>query len=380
MQKSGETVEFVYNENGLRVQKTATSTGVTKYTLHGKNIVHMTQGSNELHFFYDAPNKPAVVVYNGVPYSYVKNLQGDIVAILDSSKTVVVSYVYDAWGRPISCLGTMASTLGKINPFRYRGYVYDEETGLYYLRTRYYHAEWCKFCNADSVIGASKALFDLALYSYAANRPINNSDSNGQYCETAFSTVLSGNNFGNHELIQGTMCSCEFIYYLRQMVDRKWRYPKRGSGRSMEYLREESLGEVDCVGVYRYILKWYYTGASYKAMLGYGKNNSVYNVADLYTYGTQYTGDLNAHTLEWNVWPGMALFEYDESRKGKERWRHVAYYIGITEEYGHTIIESYDWGKTMRMTSVDLTRYNYYGQLEGIHVCFCNAVEAMPIN
>ena len=67
MQKSGETVEFVYNENGLRVQKTATSTGVTKYTLHGKNIVHMTQGSNELHFFYDAQGKPVVVVYNGTP-------------------------------------------------------------------------------------------------------------------------------------------------------------------------------------------------------------------------------------------------------------------------------------------------------------------------
>ena len=46
------------NENDLRVQKTATSTGVTKYTLYGKNIVHMTQGNNELHFFYDAQNKP----------------------------------------------------------------------------------------------------------------------------------------------------------------------------------------------------------------------------------------------------------------------------------------------------------------------------------
>lgn len=92
MQKSGETFEFMDNENDLRVQKTATSTGVTKYTLYGKNIVHMTQGNNELHFFYDAQNKPAVVVYNGTPYSYVKNLQGDIVAILDSNKNVVIRY------------------------------------------------------------------------------------------------------------------------------------------------------------------------------------------------------------------------------------------------------------------------------------------------
>ena len=67
MSKSGETVSFTYNEDGLRVQKVATSTGTTKYTLHGKNIVHMTSGSNSLHFFYDAQNKPAVVLFNGLP-------------------------------------------------------------------------------------------------------------------------------------------------------------------------------------------------------------------------------------------------------------------------------------------------------------------------
>ena len=179
MQKSGETVEFVYNENGLRVQKTATSTGVTKYTLHGKNIVHMTQGSNELHFFYDAQNNPAVVVYNGVPYSYVKNLQGDIVGILDSNKNVVVSYVYDAWGRPISCLGTMANTLGKINPFRYRGYVYDEETELYYLQSRYYAPNLCRFVNSDTLICELIAIGAHNIYAYCNNNPIPRSDVSG---------------------------------------------------------------------------------------------------------------------------------------------------------------------------------------------------------
>ena len=115
MQKQGETVEFVYNENGLRVQKTATSTGVTKYTLHGKNVVHMTRASDELHFFYDAQNRPAVGVYNGVPYAYVKSLQGDIVAILDENGNTVVSYGYDAWGAPLWCTGELAETLGKSN-------------------------------------------------------------------------------------------------------------------------------------------------------------------------------------------------------------------------------------------------------------------------
>lgn len=76
MSKSGETVSFVYNEDGLRVQKVATSTGTTQYTLHGKNIVHLTNGSNSLHFFYDAQNKPAVVIFNGTAYAYLYNLQG----------------------------------------------------------------------------------------------------------------------------------------------------------------------------------------------------------------------------------------------------------------------------------------------------------------
>ena len=114
--------QFVHNENGLRIQKTFNGV-VTKYTLHGKNVVHMTSGTDELHFFYDAQNRPAVVVYNGT--AYVKSLQGDVIALLDGTGNVVVSYVYDAWGMPIGKSGTLAETLGTLNPFRYRGYVFD---------------------------------------------------------------------------------------------------------------------------------------------------------------------------------------------------------------------------------------------------------------
>ena len=73
---------------------------------------------------------------------------GDIVGILDSTGSLVVEYRYDAWGRPVGTTGTLASTLGKSNPFRYRGYVYDEETGLYYLRMRYYKPECGRFLSA----------------------------------------------------------------------------------------------------------------------------------------------------------------------------------------------------------------------------------------
>ena len=184
MQKPGVTAEFVYNADGLRVQKTVNGVA-TKYTLHGKNVVHMTSGTDELHFFYDAQNRPAVVVYNGVPYAYVKSLQGDIVAILDENGNTVVSYGYDAWGAPLWCTGELAETLGKVQPFRYRGYVYDEETELYYLRSRYYAALRSRMLNHDSRLFKNET-FEFNGYVYCMNNPIAYHDPNGTCvsCET----------------------------------------------------------------------------------------------------------------------------------------------------------------------------------------------------
>ena len=178
MQKAGVTAEFVYNADGLRVQKTVNGV-VTDYVLHGKNVVHMKRGNDELHFFYDAQNRPAVVVYNNVPYAYVKNLQGDIVALLNGAGNVVVSYAYDAWGAPIGKSGSMAETLGSVQPFRYRGYVFDEETGLYYLRSRYYNAERCRFVNADIDMGNYNEVLSTNLYLYCLNDPVDRIDEFG---------------------------------------------------------------------------------------------------------------------------------------------------------------------------------------------------------
>ena len=146
---------------------------MTEYVLHGKNVVHLTRGADELHFYYDAQNKPAVVVFNGTAYGYLYNLQGDIVALVDGLGAKVVEYGYDAWGKPISKTGTMAGTLGTVQPFRYRGYVFDEETGDYYLRSRYYRAEWGRFLSADSIINGN-------LYAYCRNSPITCFDPSGE--------------------------------------------------------------------------------------------------------------------------------------------------------------------------------------------------------
>lgn len=186
-----DEITFEYNDKGLRTRKTrmyydaAASGGISyqniEYTLHGKNVVHMNCDDDELHFFYDAQNKPAVVLFNDAAYAYMYNLQGDVIALLDTSGTKVVAYCYDAWGKPLDKRGTLASTLGTLNPFRYRGYVFDEETGLYYLRSRYYNPNWCRFINADANIGHSQEIHSHNIMAYCCNRPISYSDPDGKW-------------------------------------------------------------------------------------------------------------------------------------------------------------------------------------------------------
>lgn len=102
--------------------------------------------------------------------------------VYDSNGTQVVAYTYDAWGNPLTTTGTMAGTLGKLNPFRYRGYVYDTETGLYYLGSRYYNPETGRFINADNSISNSfESVHGYNLFAYCFNNPINMNDSSGSW-------------------------------------------------------------------------------------------------------------------------------------------------------------------------------------------------------
>ena len=324
MQKSGVTAEFVYNADGLRVQKTVNGVA-TKYTLHGKNVVHMTSGTDELHFFYDAQNRPAVVVYNGTAYAYVKSLQGDVVAILDENGNAVVSYGYDAWGAPLWCTGELAETLGKVQPFRYRGYVFDEETGLYYLRSRYYNPRWGRFVNADG------AIIQKNLFAYCSNGPIVGYDPSG------FERVkLTPHRSDSSEKYPDSVMSVDlFVELIKQAVETEgWKY----------IYGHSRWKETDCVGLPKYVLEWYYSHKSFKKLYqitkGENKGEILNQVKDLAVYGMQ-----NGETFDitdWNDIPiGAAVFKYDptnpEATKENKGWLHVGVYIGITEEYGYTI-------------------------------------------
>ena len=154
---TGMTMEFKYNQNGIRTQKVKKVNGAvtetTDYILKGKTVAAMKKNTDTYYFTYDASGNPATVNFNGANFTYVKNLQSDIVGILDASGDLVVEYKYDAWGDAVSIYSasTTIDDLAFDNPFRYRGYVWDEETGLYYLRSRYYNPKSCRFVNSDIV-------------------------------------------------------------------------------------------------------------------------------------------------------------------------------------------------------------------------------------
>ena len=108
--------------------------------------------------------------YNGQKYVYRKNLQGDIVAILDECGCTRGTYEYDAWGNLLSQVG---SEILNINPFRYRGYYYDAETGLYYPNSRYYDPEIGRFISPDRLENLDPGTINgLNLYVYSFANPV----------------------------------------------------------------------------------------------------------------------------------------------------------------------------------------------------------------
>ena len=116
--------------------------------------------------------------------------------LVSASGTRVVTYTYDAWGNPLTTTGSLAATLGEQNPLRYRGYVYDTETGLYYLQSRYYNPGWGRFINADDTTllasSPSKAHWDKNVFAYCDNNPLNRVDEDGECWNIIIGGIVGG--------------------------------------------------------------------------------------------------------------------------------------------------------------------------------------------
>ena len=109
-------------------------------------------------YSYDPSGNVVSVNYNGEDYYYLRNAQNDVVELLDSTGASKVLYQYNSWGRLLKIQGSGAWTIGRENPFRYRGYYYDTETELYYLQSRYYDPEVGRFINADGYVSTGQGL------------------------------------------------------------------------------------------------------------------------------------------------------------------------------------------------------------------------------
>ena len=187
LSKSGATTTYSYNENSIRTKKVIGST-TTDYYLADNVMVAEKKGSNLITYMFDENGERYGFLYNSTPYYYVRNMQGDVIRILNQYGSIVARYEYDAWGKVLKVTNnagtvqTASTFIGNINPIRYRGYYYDAETGFYYLQSRYYDPETCRFINADEpemVVLATDILLAKGLYIYCDNDPINNIDTSG---------------------------------------------------------------------------------------------------------------------------------------------------------------------------------------------------------
>ena len=160
------TINFSYNEDGSRASKTVNGTR-HNYTWDGTTLVRDYYGDTTVDFTYDASGRPYAMYYKSTPYFYILNLQGDVIRVVDGNGNTVASYEYDPYGKVISATGWLAD----INPIRYRGYYYDQETGLYYVSSRYYDPEIGRFINADVMLDTETVL-GFNLFAYCGNNPI----------------------------------------------------------------------------------------------------------------------------------------------------------------------------------------------------------------
>ena len=177
---NGDSISYTYDPDGIRTSKTVNGT-TTKYHVMNGTLLGQTKGSDTIVFLYDEKGNKYGFDYNGTKYYYIFNVQGDVIGILNQSGSQIVSYQYDPWGKVLSVSGSEASTIGQINPIRYRSYYYDTETGFYYLQSRYYDPKVRRFLNADGILGANQDLLSYNLFAYCSNDRVNFCDPTGCY-------------------------------------------------------------------------------------------------------------------------------------------------------------------------------------------------------
>ena len=195
---------YSYNADGQRIAKVVNGANGDEYNygyyyngdiLAGyRLVITKSDGSSTTHnvaFMYDENGEAFGIDINGKEYFYVKNAQNDVVRIVDSANETVVLYQYDSWGKLLSCEDTSENDIVSfINPYTYRGYFYDSDTEMYFLKSRYYNPELCRFINADGIVNANQDILGNNLYAYCSNNPVKFCDPSGQSIALLMTAII----------------------------------------------------------------------------------------------------------------------------------------------------------------------------------------------
>ena len=201
LQSGNDSISYKYDSNGVRTSKTVNGVEYTYEYLNG-HLMHETRGEKVFDYCYDANGQLYAVSYkansstDAVTYYYAHNWRGDITSIYDGDGNMVAKYEYDDWGNVLTVTDannseiTDPAHIANLNPFRYRSYYYDSESGLYYLMSRYYDPVVHRFLNADGYFQSGDNILDTNMNAYCRNNPIMNLDFTGM---VVFSVSLSLN-------------------------------------------------------------------------------------------------------------------------------------------------------------------------------------------
>lgn len=182
---NNNTYNYYYNKNGIRYKKDINGI-ITEYGLENDKIIFEKKGNNMLYYLRNSVDDLIGFDYNSTRYFYLKNGKDEIVGIMDNLFNIIAKYEYDSWGNIISIkdnsgndISTNVNHIANINPFRYKEYYYDTETGFYYLNNRYYNPNFYRFLSMDTSFKQDKIFYNL--YTYCGNDPINTIDPYGNF-------------------------------------------------------------------------------------------------------------------------------------------------------------------------------------------------------
>ncbi len=193
---------YSYNADGQRIAKAVNSANGDEYNyvyyyngdiLAGyRLVITKSDGSSTTHniaFMYDENGEAFGIDINGKEYFYVKNAQNDVIAIVNSNNETVATYRYNSWGKLISCEDTSENQeVSFLNPYTYRSYFYDSDTEMYFLKSRYYNPELCRFISADSQL--CDDILGNNTFTYCSNNPISRSDKDGKLWWVAAGAII----------------------------------------------------------------------------------------------------------------------------------------------------------------------------------------------